>query len=101
MRFDTKVIFCTEPKKEYDPKTGDYVKGECEQEIRYASVTDSGTERVMLHYGKLVNGAKIVRIQGHISRKYVCLVIGNKTYEIDRNIRFRRFEALSVHEVSA
>lgn len=64
MRYDEEIVFVTEGARVYDEITGDYTVTAPEKIIRSAHVSDMGLEQMNLLYGKVVEHAKIVRIQG-------------------------------------
>lgn len=64
MRYDKEIVFVTEGARTYDEATGDYTITSPEKIIRSAHVSDMGLEQMSLLYGKVVEQAKIVRIQG-------------------------------------
>ena len=64
MRYDKEIVFVTEGARTYDEVTGDYSTMPAEKIIRSAHISDMGLEQMNLLYGKVVEHAKIVRIQG-------------------------------------
>lgn len=54
----------TEGARTYDEATGDYNTMPAEKVVRSANVSDMGLEQMNLLYGKVVEQAKVVRIQG-------------------------------------
>lgn len=64
MRYDKRIVFVTEGASQYDETTGDYTKVPAERIIREAHVSDMGLEPMNLLYGKVVENAKTVRVQG-------------------------------------
>lgn len=64
MRYDEEIVFVTEGARVYDEITGDYTVTAPEKIIRSAHISDAGIEQMNLLYGKVVEQAKIVRIQG-------------------------------------
>lgn len=64
MRYDREIAFVTEGARIYDEVTGDYITMPAEKIIRSAHVSDMGLEQMNLLYGKVVEQAKVVRIQG-------------------------------------
>ena len=64
MRYDQEIAFVTEGARTYDEATGDYSIMPAEKIIRSAHISDMGLEQMNLLYGKVVEQAKVVRIQG-------------------------------------
>lgn len=64
MRYDREIAFVTEGARVYDEITGDYTITAPEKIIRSAHVSDMGLEQMNMLYGKVVEQAKVVRIQG-------------------------------------
>ena len=98
MRFDTPVYFQT-IKAEYDASTGDYGEDIITEEMRYASVTETGIETLNIIYGEIKQGVKTVRLQNYYDKPFDRLRIGNKVYRIDRARPLRLKYTLIVSEV--
>ena len=64
MRYDQEIVFVTEGARTYDEVTGDYSTMPAEKIVRSAHISDMGLEQMNLLYGKVVEQAKVVRIQG-------------------------------------
>ena len=64
MRYDKEIAFVTEGARTYDEVTGDYSIMPAERIVRSAHISDMGLEQMSLLYGKVVEHAKVVRIQG-------------------------------------
>ena len=65
MRYDTPVYFQKFTPPRYDPSTGDYVEGPVEESMRYASIMNTATERIMQVYGQMKQGSLIIQLQNH------------------------------------
>ena len=91
MRFDTPVYF-QRIKSEYLVATGNYGISLLEEDMRRASVTDSGAQTLMLVYGELKQGSLTIRLQRPYDKPFDRIRIGEKFYRVDmkRNLRLKR-----------
>lgn len=96
---DTPIYFCSSIPGAYDPTTGDYAESVDMEMLKWASVTDSGTETMNLVYGEVKQGSKTVRIQGHYTQPFNHIRIGNKKYRADMSRPLRRLHVFVVSEV--
>lgn len=93
MRFDTPIYFQHIEKGEYNAKTGDYEPNNITEVKLYADVTDAKNEALTLIYGKVRQGAKVVRLL----RPYAFAMlsdrirIGDKIYIVDFSRRDKVF----------
>ena len=99
MRFDTPVYFQKITKGEYDASTGNYSNDIVEETLRYANVTDTGTQSLMLIYGTIKQGSLTVRLQNHYNEPFDRLRIGSAFYKVDSSKRLRMKHILIVSEV--
>lgn len=99
MRFDTPVYFQTIKSGAYDASTGNHGEDTVTEEMRYASVTDTGLETLNLVYGEIRQGAKTVRLQNHFEKPFDRIRIGKKVYRVDRARILRHKQTLIVSEV--
>ena len=99
MRFDTPVYFQRTTQGEYDAATGNYGADITVEEMRSASVTDTGTQTMTLIYGSLKEGSKTVRLQNHYTQPFDGIRIGEKQYRVDRERKLRVKHILIVSEV--
>ena len=99
MRFDTPVYFQRITKGEYDASTGNYSDDIVEETLRYADVTDTGTQSLMLIYGTIKQGSLTVRLQNHYHEPFDRLRIGSAFYKVDSSKRLRMKHILIVSEV--
>lgn len=99
MRFDTPVYFQTIKVGEYDASTGDHGEDIITEEMRYASVTETGIETLNIIYGEIKQGVKTVRLQNFYDQPFDRLRIGNKVYRVDRARPLRLKYTLVVSEV--
>lgn len=97
MRFDTEIFF-ERIESVYDENTGNYTDSVTEVN-KYASVTDSGTQTMLLVYGKIKQGSLTIRLQNHIDEPFDRIRIGNKHYSVDMTRKFCRMQVLIVSEV--
>ena len=100
MRFDTPIYFQSIKKGEYNAKTGDYESDVVTEVKTYADVTDTKTEALTLIYGKLKQGAKVVRLLRPLPvlTSFDRIRIGDKIYIVDFS---RRNKAFYVSEVQS
>lgn len=98
MRFDTPIYFQSIKKGAYNAKTGDYEPDVVTEVKTYADVTDTKTEALTLIYGKLKQGAKVVRLLRPLPvlMSFDRIRIGDKIYIVDFS---RRKKAFYVSEV--
>lgn len=99
MRFDTPVYFQKITKGEYDASTGNYSDDTVEEELRYADVTDTGTQTLMLIYGTINQGSLTVRLQNHYDEPFDRLRIGDAIYKVDSSRKLRMKHIFVVSEV--
>lgn len=99
MRFDTPVYFQKIIKGEYDASTGNYSDDIVEETLRYADVTDTGTQTLMLIYGTIKQGSLTVRLQNHYNEPFDRLRIGDVIYKVDSSRKLRTKHVLVVSEV--
>lgn len=99
MRYDTPVYFQTIKLGEYDASTGNYGEDIVTEEMRYASVTETGIETLNIMYGEIKQGVKTVRLQSFYDQPFDRLRIGNKVYRVDRARPLRLKYTLVVSEV--
>lgn len=99
MRFDTPVYFQKIAKGEYDASTGNYSDDIIEETLRYADVTDTGTQSLVLIYGTIKQGSLTVRLQNHYNEPFDRLRIGETFYKVDSSKKLRMKHILIVSEV--
>ena len=99
MRFDTPVYFQTIKAGEYDASTGNYGEDIVTEEMRNASVTETGIETLNIIYGEIKQGVKTVRLQNFYDQPFDRLRIGNKVYRVDRARPLRLKYTFVVSEV--
>lgn len=99
MRFDTDIYFVTETEGAYDASTGDYADADPQGIHKLANVTDASTETMQLVYGKIKQGALVVRIQGEAPSAFDYIRIGDKRYCVGYFRQLRRVATFTVSEV--
>ena len=92
MRFDTPVYFQFVMRGEYDENTGDYADDVVVEEMVFADVTNAGEKAMTLHYGRIKEGALVVRLQNHYKNTFHRIRIGDKLYNVDfcRNLSLKQ-----------
>lgn len=98
MRFDTPIYFQKVTKGEYDASTGNYSDDIIEETLRYADVTDTGTQSLMLIYGTIKQGSLTVRLQNNYNEPFDRLRIGSAFYKVDSSKKLRMKHILIVSE---
>lgn len=98
MRFDTPIYFRT-VKSEYDAASGNYIDEPPVEEMRLASVTDTGDETLRLIYGTIKQGCKTIRLQNPYIKPYDYIRIGEKLYKPDKARKLRTKQSFVVSEV--
>ena len=83
MRYDTPVFFQTIKSGEYNTTTHNYGDDIITEEKRYASVTDTGTERLAVIYDKIKQGSKVIKLQRPYTKPFSRIRIGEKVYGVD------------------
>lgn len=99
MRYETPIYFQRVMPGAYDENTGDYGADTITEEMRRASVTDTGTETLKLVYDGPKQGSKVVRLQRHYNKPFDRIRIGDKVYCVDKERRLRSKHTFIVSEV--
>ena len=99
MRYGTPVYFQRFTPPRYDPSTGDYVEGPVEESMRYASVMNTGTERIMQVYGQMKQGSLTIQLQNHYDCPFDRIRVGNTVYQADSSRKLRTKHTFIVSEV--
>lgn len=99
MRFDTPIYFQRKVKGPYDASTGNYGPATTEEVVRYASITNTGTDTLSLVYGELKQGSFTVILQMPYTEPFDRIRIGDKHYRVDRERRLRTKHTFIVSEV--
>lgn len=99
VRYDTPVYFQKLIPGEYDPNTGDYEEDIIKEDLRYASVTDTGEDPLRLVYDGPKQGSLTVRLQNHYRKSFDWIRIGNTRYRVDKSRELRVKQIFIVSEV--
>lgn len=99
MRFDTPIYFQRKVKGAYDTTTGNYGPATTEEVVRYASITNTGTETLNIVYGEIKQGSLTVILQMPYTEPFDRIRIGDKYYRVDRERRLRTKHTFVVSEV--
>ena len=99
MRYDTPVYFQKVAPGEYDPNTGNYGDDTVEETLRYASVMNTGEERLKLVYDGPKQGSLTIQLQSHYTEPFDRIRVGEKTYSVDFSRKLRTKHTFVVSEV--
>lgn len=99
MRFDTPIYFQTITPGTYDEESENYGPATVSEEMRFASVTDTGADTVKLIYGDLKQKSFTVRLQNHYTAPFDAIRIGEKVYKADVTRKLRSKQTFIVSEV--
>lgn len=99
MRYDTPVYFQKITSGEYDPKTGNYAEDTVKETLRYASVMNTGEEKLKLVYDGPKQGSLTIQLQNHYEESFSRIRVGNKLYEVDFSRKLRAKHTFVVSEV--
>lgn len=99
MRYDTPVYFQKIASGEYDPSTGNYGDDTVEETLRYASVMNTGEEKLKLVYDGPKQGSLTIQIQNHYTEPFDRIRVGKKTYRVDYSRELRTKHTFVVSEV--
>lgn len=101
MRYDQKIIFIVETEGGYDPEIGEHTEPTTDRKIKYANVTDLGTNRSKELFGDVKQGAKVIRLLRPYKKVWDKVQIGDESYEIVTSRKLRLKNTFIVQEVSA
>ena len=99
MRYDTPVYLQQITPGEYNPNTGDYGNDTVEETLRYASVMNTGEERMKLVYDGPKQGSLTIQLQSHYIDPFDRIRVGDKTYSVDFSRELRTKHIFIVSEV--
>ena len=98
MRYSTPIYFVKEGEDEYDYATGDYVTTEPVKDEAWANVSDMGTQRQVLVFGAVKQGALSIRLSSKHKKPFNHIEYNGKKYDVARNREFRHKQAFEVSE---
>lgn len=99
MRYDTPVYFQKITSGEYDPKTGNYAEDTVKETLRYASVMNTGEEKLKLVYDGPKQGSLTIHIQNHYNAPFDRIRVGGQVYSVDFSRKLRTKHTFVVSEV--
>ena len=99
MRYDTPVYFQKITSGGYDPKTGNYADDTVEETLRYASVMNTGEERLKLVYDGPKQGSLTIQLQTHYIEPFDRIRVREKVYNVDFSRKLRMKHTFVVSEV--
>lgn len=99
MRYDTPVYFQKITPGEYDPNTGNYGNDTVKETLRYASVMNTGEEKLKLVYDGPKQGSLTIQIQNHYTEPFDRIRVVEKIYRVDFSRKLRTKHTFVVSEV--
>ena len=99
MRYDTPVYFQKIASGEYDPSTGNYGDDTVEETLRYASVMNTGEEKLRQVYDGPKQGNLTIQLQTHYTDPFDRIRVGEKVYKVDFSRKLRMKHTFVVSEV--
>ena len=99
MRYDTPVYFQKITPGEYDPKAGNYAEDTVKETLRYASVMNTGEEKLKLVYDGPKQGSLTIQIQNHYTEPFDRIRVADTTYSVDYSRKLRTKHVFVVSEV--
>ena len=99
MRYDTPIYFQKITPGEYDSNTGNYADDTVEETLRYASVMNTGEERLKLVYDGPKQGSLTIQLQTHCIEPFDRIRVGEKVYNVDFSRKLRMKHTFVVSEV--
>ena len=95
LRYEKKVYFIKE-ESVYNQDNGRYITKEIPIAERWADVTDTGTEAMNLLYGKILQGAKTIRIKTKVLDEFNYIVLDKQRYLVETIKTFRQEQVMYV-----
>lgn len=99
MRYDTPVYFQKVTSGAYDPKTGNYADDTVAEALRYASVMNTGEEKLKLVYDGPKQGSLTIQIQNHYTEPFDRIRVDDAVYSVDYSRKLRTKHVFVVSEV--
>ena len=99
MRYDTPIYFQKITPGEYDPSTGNYGDDTVEETLRYASVMNTGEEKLKLVYDGPKQDSLTIQLQNHYTEPFDWIRVGEKVYSVDYSRELRTKHVFVVSEV--
>ena len=91
MRYDTPVFFQSVTPGKLNAETHNYDDDTVTEEKRYASVTDTGAQKLQLVYGSIKQGSLTIRLQQPYTNSFDRVRVGEKLYRVDFSRRGKNF----------
>lgn len=98
MRYDTPVYFQKVTSGAYDPKTGNYADDTVAEALRYASVMNTGEEKLKLVYDGPKQGSLTIQIQNHYTEPFDRIRVDDAVYSVDYSRKLRTKHVFVVSE---
>ena len=98
MRYDTPVYFQKVTSGAYDPKTGNYADDTVAEALRYASVMNTGEEKLKLVYDGPKQGSLTVQLQTHYTEPFDRIRVADTVYGVDYSRKLRTKHVFVVSE---
>lgn len=99
MRFDKKVFFVEEGERVRNNATGNYEVADEVSTMRYANVSDTGTERRQLLFGSIKVRSKTVRLQNEYKDAFDWIEIDGIKYQDTVDNQYRNKNVFIVSDV--
>ena len=100
MRYDTEVTFVVEKDGYYNPDIGEHAEPTKEETVRYANVTDLGTERSQVLFGDVKQGVKVIRLLRPYQKRWDYVLIREVKYQLVTSRKLRLKNTFILQEVS-
>ena len=99
MRYDTPIYFQKITQGAYNPDTGNYGPDNVTETLRYASVMNTGEEKLRLVYDGPKQGSLTIQLQSHYTEPFERIRVGKKVYGVDFSRNLRTKQTFVVSEV--
>ena len=99
MRYDKPVYFQKITPGEYEADTGNYADDTVAETMRYASVMNTGEEKLKLVYDGPKQGSLTIQLQTHYTEPFDRIRVGEKLYCVDFSRKLRTKHTFVVSEV--